>query len=136
GGGQRGGRVAVAVAVRAAGDGHIGPVLALVPGAVAVVAGAARRVRLQHRVGDLERVRDQRAARRQLTEPGEFQEAVVDDGPLVGVDAAVAEVVDDGGVRVAGLGQPEEIRLAGVRAVGGDRPFDHVPLVVVGGGGV
>src|SRR2546429_8276984 len=54
-------------------------------------------------------------------------------GALVQGGAAVAEVVADGRVPVAGLGQPDEVA-RGVRAGGGHRPGLDAPLEVVGSG--
>ena len=72
---------------------------------------------------------------RQRAEPGQLEEARVDDRALVGVDAAVAEVVDDGGVRVAGAREPDEVARR-VRAARRDRPALDRALEVVGGGEV
>src|SRR4029434_5325268 len=52
--------------------------------------------------------------------------ALVEGGP------AVADVVGDGGVGVAGLGQPDEVGVWALGAVGGDRPALDGALEVVG----
>ena len=87
-------------------------------------------------VDDRQRGEHVRVVRRQLAEPGQLLEAGVDDRALVGGRAAVAEVVGDRRVRVAGLGQPDEVAPGRVRAGGGDRPALDRALEEVGGGPV
>ncbi len=120
------GDVAVAVAVLRAGRG----------GAVPVEAGARAHLLADDGVDHGERAHDVGVGGPERTEPRELEEALVDDDPLVGVGAAVAEVVGDRGVRVARLRQPDEVRLRVERAVRRHRPALDVALVVVGGGAV
>ena len=122
---RRVGDVAVAVPVDAA-------VLRVLP--VAVVPrpgrGGHRDLPVEHGQG----VHDVRVVGGQLAEAHELLEAAVDDGPLVGGDAAVAQPVGGAGVRVAVLGQPDEVRLAAGRPRRGDRPPLDRALELVGGG--
>ncbi len=101
-------------------------------GAVPVIAGAAwcghRDLLVQNAEGGLH----VRVADRQLAEPDQLLEPAVDHGALVHGGAAVAEAVGDGGVRVAGLGQPDEVARR-VGPAGGDRPGLDVALEVVRG---
>ena len=103
---------------------------------VAVPARPARRCRSDGGVDDGQRAGDVGVVGGEHAEPGQLQEAGVDDGALVERRPAVAEVVGDGRVRVAGLGQPDEVGAVGERAVGGDRPALDPALEVVGGGPV
>ena len=126
GGGARGlARLeAVAVAVGAALSGVV---------AVSVVAGPAGSLYRDLLVEDVEGGLDVGVADGQLTQARQFLEAAVDDRALVHGGPAVAEAVGDRGVRVAGLGHPDEVARA-VGAGGGHRPgLDHA-LEVVGGG--
>jgi len=65
-----------------------------------------------------------------------LQEAGVDHRTLIGARAAVAEVVGDGRVRIAGLRQPDEVAAGGVRPGGGHGPALDAALEVVGRGAV
>src|SRR6266542_4752072 len=92
--------VAVAVAVRAAAGSRR---------AVPVVAGSAGRADGYLLVQHAQRGLHVRVGDGQLPEPDELLEPAVDDAALVHGRAAVAEAVGDRRVRVAGLGQPDEV---------------------------
>ena len=67
-------------------------------------------------------------------EPGELEEARVDDPALVDVaEAAVVEVVGGGGVRVAVHGQTQEVAMIAVGPAVSHCPRLDVALVIVGG---
>ena len=70
--------------------------------------------------------------RRQDAEPGQLEEAGVDDLALVDVDAAVAEVVALGVVRITVARQPDEVPRR-VRPRRRDRPLLDAAREVVGG---
>ena len=117
--------MAVAVAVLTAGR----------RSAVAVPARAGRGRPLQRGVQDRQAGLHVGIVRRQDAEPGQLLEAAVDDRAFVGGWPAVAQAVRRPGVRVAGLGQPQEVA-RGVRPGGGHRPALDRTLEVVGGGEV
>ena len=129
---RRIGDVAVAVAVGAAG--RLAELTRL--DAVAVPTRAGGGLAFQHRVDHLERVLHGRVGCGQLAQPGQLEEARVDHVSLVHVgQAAIAQVVGVGHVRVPGWRQPDEVA-GGVGAGGGHRPPFDIALVVVGGGQV
>ncbi len=100
------------VPVSVVAHGLAGAVGVAVPVAVVPVeTGAAGSAGRDGGVHDLERVGDQRQVLRQLTQPGQVQEPGVDHAALVQGRAAVAQAVGDGRVGVAGLGQPDEVRV-------------------------
>ena len=105
--------------------------------AVAVEALPAGGGAADHLVDQRQGTGDRRIVGGQHAQPRQFQETGIQHGPLIGVRSAVAQVVADRGVRIAGLGQPDEERLAGVqRSAGRHGPgLDH-PLVLIGGAAV
>src|SRR5215211_5432975 len=76
---------------------------------VAVPARPVRRRRLDRRVDDLERTEDVRVVGPQQAEPDELEKPRIDDGALVERRPAVADVVGDRRIRVAGLREPDEV---------------------------
>ena len=113
---------------------HGAAVAGTVAVAVAVVAVPARSavgIGADRRVHDGQRCEDVRVVRGQLAEPGELEEPGVDHRALVERRPAVADVVRDRGVRIAGLGETDEVARC-ERAVGRHRPALDRALVVVG----
>ena len=105
-------------------------------GAVAVEAGPAVGVAADDVVHDGQRPLHVGVVGREDAEPGQLEEPGVDDRPLVGVGAAVAEVVGDCLVGVTVLGEPDEVAAGGVGPGRGDRPALDAALEVVGRGPV
>ncbi len=99
---------------------------------VALPAVAAGGGALDGRVDDRDAVHDRRVVRGQLAEADELEEPGVDDRALVERRAAVPDVVADGRVRVARLGEADEVGARRQGPVGRDRPALDRALVVVG----
>src|SRR5579875_3751279 len=96
-----------------------GAVIAVAIAVIAVPAGAAIRIALGGCIIDEKRLGDVLVVGRFEAQAHQFEEARVNHAALIDGGAAVAEIVADGGIGVAGLGEPDVVGMIGEWAVGG-----------------